>query len=98
MERPTDGEIESRRQPRPPTLADSLVAVAALIALVAASFLLFGEEAALGPNQVALTLRGDLGRRAGRKNGHAWMASARPWSTASHPLWPLSLSCSRSAP
>jgi hypothetical protein len=43
------GEIESRRQPRPPTLADSLVGVAALIALVAASFLLFGEDAALGP-------------------------------------------------
>lgn len=66
------GEIESRRQPRPPTLADSLVAVAALIALVAASFLLFGEDAALGPNQVALTLAATLAAGLAWKNGHAW--------------------------
>ena len=66
------GEIESRRQPRPPTLADSLVAVAALIALVAASFLLFGEDAALGPNQVALILAATLAAGLARKNGHAW--------------------------
>jgi Na+:H+ antiporter, NhaC family len=66
------GEIESRRQFRPPTLADSLVAVGALIALVAASFLLFGEDAALGPNQVALTLAASLALGLARKNGHAW--------------------------
>ena len=65
-------EIESRRQPRPPTLADSLVAVAALIALVAASFLLFGEDAALGPNQVALTLAATLAAVLAWKNGHGW--------------------------
>ena len=65
-------EIESGRQPRPPTLADSLVAVAALIALVAASFLLFGEDAALGPNQVALTLAATLAAGLAWKNGHAW--------------------------
>ena len=87
-------EIESRRQPSPPTLADSLVAVAALIALVAASFLLFGEDAALGPNQVALTLAATLAAGLAWKNGHAWTASARPWSTAPHPLWPRSLSWS----
>ena len=65
-------EIESGRQPRPPTLADSLVAVAALIALVAASFLLFGEDAALGPNQVALMLAATLAAALAWKNGHAW--------------------------
>src|SRR5512134_3585969 len=65
-------EIESRRQPRPPTLADSLVAVGALIALVAASFLLFGEDAAYGPNQVALTLAATLAAGLAWKNGHPW--------------------------
>jgi Na+:H+ antiporter, NhaC family len=65
-------KIESRPQPRPPTLADSVVAVAALIALVAASFLLFGEDAAYGPNQVALTLAATLAAGLAWKNGHPW--------------------------
>jgi NhaC family Na+:H+ antiporter len=47
-------EIEETPKTRPPSLADSLVAVGALIALIAASFLLFGEDATFGPTQVAL--------------------------------------------
>jgi NhaC family Na+:H+ antiporter len=65
-------DVESGRQPRAPSLTDSLVAVGALIALVAASFLLFGEDAALGPNQVALTLAATLAAGLAWKNGHAW--------------------------
>jgi len=65
-------EIESGRQPRPPSLADSLIAVAVLIALVSASFLLFGENAAYGPSQVALTLAATLAAGLAWKNGHAW--------------------------
>jgi NhaC family Na+:H+ antiporter len=65
-------EIEPEPQPRPPTLADSLIAVAALIVLIGASFLLFGEDAALGPNQVALTLAATLAAGLAWKNGHAW--------------------------
>ena len=43
-----------------------------LIALVAASFLLFGENAAYGPTQVALILAATLAAGLAWKNGHAW--------------------------
>jgi Na+:H+ antiporter, NhaC family len=65
-------EIESGRQARPPSLIDSLVAVTALIALITASFLLFGEDAAFGPTQVALTLAATLAAGIAWKNGHRW--------------------------
>jgi NhaC family Na+:H+ antiporter len=60
------------RRARPPSLFDALVAVLALIVLVSASFLLFGDEAAFGPNQVALTLAATLAAGIAWKNGHAW--------------------------
>jgi Na+:H+ antiporter, NhaC family len=65
-------DLEPTRQPRPPSLLDSLLAVAVLIALVSASFLLFGENAAHGPSQVALTLAATLAASLAWKNGHAW--------------------------
>jgi NhaC family Na+:H+ antiporter len=65
-------ELGSGRQPRPPSLLDSLVAVAALIALITTSFLLFGEDAAFGPTQVALTLAATLAGGIAWKNGHGW--------------------------
>jgi Na+:H+ antiporter, NhaC family len=65
-------QVEPARQPRPPSLVDSLVAVAVLIGLVSASFLLFGENAAYGPGQVALTLAATLAGGLAWKNGHAW--------------------------
>src|SRR5919106_6986752 len=65
-------EVEPQRQPRPPSLTDSLVAVAVLIGLVAASFVLFGENAAYGPSQVALTLAATLAGGLAWKNGHGW--------------------------
>jgi NhaC family Na+:H+ antiporter len=57
---------------RPPSLVDALVAVAALIVLVSASFILFGDRAAFGPNQVALTLAATLAAGIAWKNGHRW--------------------------
>jgi hypothetical protein len=65
-------QAESTRQPSLPSLTDSLVAVGVLIALVAASFLLFGEDATYGPNQVALTLAATLAAGLAWKSGHAW--------------------------
>jgi NhaC family Na+:H+ antiporter len=65
-------EIEPVRLPRPPSLTDALVAVGALIALVSASFLLFGEDAAYGPNQVGLTIAATLAAGLAWKNGHPW--------------------------
>jgi Na+:H+ antiporter, NhaC family len=65
-------ETEPARQPRPPSLADSLLAIGVPVALVAASFLLFGENAAYGPTQVALILAATLAAGLAWKNGHAW--------------------------
>jgi NhaC family Na+:H+ antiporter len=65
-------EIEETPKPGPPSLADSLVAVGALIALITASFLLFGEHAAFGPTQVALTLAATLAGGIAWRNGHNW--------------------------
>jgi len=48
------------------------MAVLTLVALVSASFLLFGDEAAFGPNQVALSLAATLAAGIAWKNGHAW--------------------------
>ncbi len=58
--------------PHPPSLADAVAAVAALIVLIAASFLLFGDVAAFGPTQVALTLCATLAAGIAWKNGHSW--------------------------
>src|SRR5262244_3022140 len=41
-------------QPQPLTLTEALIPIASLIILVAISYYLFGDEGALGPNQVAL--------------------------------------------
>jgi NhaC family Na+:H+ antiporter len=53
-------------------MLDALVAVFALIILVSASFLLFGDKAAFGPNQVALSLAATLAGGIAWKNGHRW--------------------------
>jgi NhaC family Na+:H+ antiporter len=65
-------QVKPARQLRPPSLFDSLVAVAVLIGLITASFLLFGEDAAFGPTQVALTLAATLAAGIAWKNGHVW--------------------------
>ena len=65
-------QTEPARQPTPPSLTDSLIAVGVLIGLVAASFLLFGENAAYGPSQVALTVAATLAAGLAWKNGHAY--------------------------
>jgi NhaC family Na+:H+ antiporter len=65
-------EAEPARQSTPPSLTDALVAVGVLIAFVSASFLLFGEDAAYGPTQVALTIAATLAGGLAWKNGHSW--------------------------
>jgi hypothetical protein len=62
----------SGRRPRPPTFLDVFVSVAVLIVLVVASFILFGDNAAFGPTQVALTLAATLAAGLAWKNGHVW--------------------------
>lgn len=63
---------DSGRRPKPPTFLDVFVSVAVLIVLVVASFILFGDNAAFGPTQVALTLAATLAAGIAWKNGHVW--------------------------
>ena len=90
-------QTEPARQPRPPSLTDSLIAVGVLIAL-AASFLLFGENAAYGPTQVALILAATLAAGLAWKTAMPGATSAKLSSTASRRPCRRSSSCWRSAP
>jgi NhaC family Na+:H+ antiporter len=53
-------------------LLDACIPVAALILLLAASYLLYGENAAQGPNQVALVLASLVAAGIAAKNGMPW--------------------------
>ena len=64
-----DGE---KRGPRVPSLLDALVPMAALIGLLALSYLLFGKDASAGPNQVALLFAGIVAAGIAWKNGMPW--------------------------
>src|SRR4029434_3408745 len=57
---------------RVPSLLDALVPVVALVGLLAVSYILFGGEAASGPNQVALLFCGIIAAGIARKNGMPW--------------------------
>ncbi|WP_210333627.1 Na+/H+ antiporter NhaC family protein [Rhizobium sp. ARZ01] len=57
---------------QPPSLLDALVPCIALIALLALSYLLFGDAASLGPNQVALAFCALIAAGVAYKNGMPW--------------------------
>jgi NhaC family Na+:H+ antiporter len=57
---------------RPPSLIDASIPVAALIVLLATSYLFFGDKAAQGPNQIALVFCGLLAAGIAAKNGMPW--------------------------
>ena len=57
---------------RPPSLLDACIPVAALIVLLATSYLLYGDKAAQGPNQVALIFAALIAAGVGVKNGMPW--------------------------
>ena len=56
MSVPANNSEPPAAPPQPLSLAEAIIPIAALIVLVALSFLLFGDAGALGPNQVALTI------------------------------------------
>jgi len=60
------------RPVRPPSLLDALIPAFALIGLLALSFILFGDAASSGPNQVALLFCGIIAAGIGFKNGMSW--------------------------
>lgn len=57
---------------RSPSLIDACIPVVALIVLLAASYLLYGENAAQGPNQVALIFAALIAAGIAAKNGMPW--------------------------
>jgi len=57
---------------RAPSLGQSLVPVAFLIALLASSVYLFGDGSSGGPNQIALILSAGVGIVLGIYNGYSW--------------------------
>lgn len=63
---------EKKRETRQPSLLDAVVPMVALIALLAASYLLFGKDASAGPNQVALLFSGIVAAGIAYKNGMPW--------------------------
>lgn len=58
--------------PRAPSLLDALVPCITLIVLLALSYLLFGDGASSGPNQIALVFCGLVAAGIGYKNGMTW--------------------------
>jgi Na+:H+ antiporter, NhaC family len=57
---------------RQPSLLDALIPLIFMITLLAASIVLFGLDAALGPLQVALLMSGVVAAVVAHKNGHSW--------------------------
>src|SRR5512139_3408937 len=57
---------------RSPSLLDALIPLLFMIALLVASIVLFGLDAALGPLQVALLMSAVVAAIVAHKNGHPW--------------------------
>jgi NhaC family Na+:H+ antiporter len=57
---------------RAPTMRQALVPVAVLVALLASSVYLFGDDSSGGPNQIALMLSAAVGLLIGTVNGFRW--------------------------
>lgn len=60
------------KSPRAPTLAQALLPVGVLIALLASSVYLFGDGSSAGPNQIALILAAAVGTVVALRNGYSW--------------------------
>jgi Na+:H+ antiporter, NhaC family len=57
---------------RPPSAADLLLVFGVLIGLLGLSYYLYGKDAALGPNQIALIFSSLVAGLVAHKNGMAW--------------------------
>src|SRR3546814_17930815 len=68
--------------PETPSLAEALVPVAALVGLLGLSFHLFGDSAAVGPNQIALLFCVVIATFVAWRRGHS-LDSLREAATAS---------------
>lgn len=62
----------SHPTPRTPSLLDAIIPLAALIALLSFSVILFGSDSSYGPNQIALFVAAGIAVVIGLKNGYQW--------------------------
>jgi Na+:H+ antiporter, NhaC family len=69
---PRPGAGQETDEVRPPSALDSLLVFGVLVALLAGSYLLFGKDAALGPNQIALIFSSVVAGLVAHKNGMRW--------------------------
>ena len=60
------------KEVREPSLLDALIPLLFMVAMLVASIVLFGLDAALGPLQVALFLSAVVAAVVAHKNGHSW--------------------------
>jgi NhaC family Na+:H+ antiporter len=60
------------RPARRPSMLDALIPILVLIALLSTSYLLYGDRASAGPNQIALLFCGIIAAGIGYKNGMSW--------------------------
>src|SRR3954447_18533355 len=65
-------EDGSPRGPPPPSLADALLPMGALVVLLGLAFYLFGDSASAGPNQIALLFCALIAAGVAVKNGMSW--------------------------
>jgi Na+:H+ antiporter, NhaC family len=68
----TTPSIKLEKEIREPSLLDALIPLFFMIALLVASIILFGLDAALGPLQVALLMSAVVAALVAHKNGHSW--------------------------
>lgn len=61
-----------KTEPRSPSLIDALIPMLVLIALLAASVILFKDDSSFGPNQLALFIVTAVAVVIGLKNGFSW--------------------------
>ena len=59
--------------PKPPSLFDALIPIAALVMMLALSVYVFGSDSSYGPNQIVLTLASAVAAIVAIKNGHKWI-------------------------
>ncbi|WP_374368539.1 Na+/H+ antiporter NhaC family protein [Dongia sp.] len=75
MPEPTDPAMPATgrvRNQRPPSLLDACIPLLALVVLLTASYILFGDRASAGPNQIALLFCGIIAAGIAYKNGMQW--------------------------
>ena len=74
METATSSAAQRTAPPgsRPPSLADALLPIGALVVLLGLTFYLFGDSAAAGPNQIALVFCALIAAGVAVKNGMPW--------------------------